>query len=60
MMRIDGSKAFRHRLRVRPLAHTATDTLDWFKGLPHERQAALRSGLTPERARALLEAYRRR
>ncbi len=60
MMRIDGSKAFRHGLRVRPLAETARDTLDWFKQLPQERKASLRSGLTPERERELLEAYRQR
>jgi 2'-hydroxyisoflavone reductase len=60
MMRIDGGKAFRHGLRVRPLAETARDTLDWFKLLPFERRARLRSGLTPERERELLEAYQRR
>jgi len=60
MMRIDGSKAFRHGLHVRPLAETAKDTLDWFKLLPPERRARLRSGLTPERERELLTAYAQR
>ena len=59
MMRIDGSKAFNHGLHVRPLAETAKDTLDWFMQLPFERRAAIRAGLTPERERELLEAYRR-
>ena len=57
MMRIDGSKAFRHGLTVRPLAETARDTLDWFKTLPFERTANLRSGLTPEKERELLELW---
>jgi 2'-hydroxyisoflavone reductase len=59
MMRIDGSKAFRHGLEVRPLAETAKDTLDWFKLLPPARQARLRSGLSPERETELLTAYAR-
>jgi 2'-hydroxyisoflavone reductase len=60
MMRIDGSKAFSHGLRVRPLAETAKDTLDWFKQLPFERRAGIRAGLTPVRERELLQAYRLR
>lgn len=60
MMRIDGSKSFRHGLRVRPLAETAKDTLDWFKQLPYDRRMGIRAGLTPERERELLEMYRRR
>jgi 2'-hydroxyisoflavone reductase len=60
MMRIAGSKAFRHGLRVRPLAQTAKDTLDWFQTLDYRRQSRLRSGLTPERERDLLAEYSRR
>lgn len=60
MMRIDGSKAFRHGLQVRPLAQTAKDTLDWFKALEYRRQSRLRSGLAPERERELLAEYSRR
>ncbi len=60
MMRIDGGKAFRHGLRVRPLADTARDTLDWFRSLDHQRQANLRSGLTPERESELLALFRAR
>jgi 2'-hydroxyisoflavone reductase len=60
MMRIDGSKAFRHGLRVRPLADTARETLEWFRALDWERQVSLRSGLTPEREAALLARFRAR
>jgi 2'-hydroxyisoflavone reductase len=60
MMRIDGGKAFRHGLTVRPLADTARDTLEWFKMLDWERQANLRAGLTPEREAELLAGYRGR
>lgn len=60
MMRIDGSKAFRHGLRARPLAETARDTLDWFRTLDHGRQSRMRSGLTTERERELLATYARR
>ena len=41
-------------LTFRPLATTAADTLAWFRSQPAERQARLRSGLTPEREAALL------
>ena len=34
---------------------TAAETLAWFRKQPAERQAKLRSGLTPEREAALLE-----
>jgi 2'-hydroxyisoflavone reductase len=60
MMRIDGSKAFAQGLRVRPLADTARDTLDWFGTLPYARRAALRSGLQPEQEAQLLAAYAER
>ena len=58
MMRIDGGKAFRNGLRVRPLAETARDTLEWFRSLDYDRQANLRSGLTPEREADLLARFR--
>jgi 2'-hydroxyisoflavone reductase len=41
-------------LRFRPLEVTARETLDWFRTLPAERQAAIRTGFTPEREKALL------
>jgi 2'-hydroxyisoflavone reductase len=60
MMRIDGGKAFRHGLRVHPLADTARDTLEWFRTLDWERQSQLRAGLTPEREAGLLAQFRAR
>ncbi|HEX3365326.1 NAD-dependent epimerase/dehydratase family protein [Phenylobacterium sp.] len=50
--------ALRAGLTYRPLPVTAGDTLAWFKTLPADRQAKLRSGLTPERETALLAAWK--
>ena len=43
-------------LTFRPLPVTAADTLAWFKSQPPERQAKLKSGLTPDREAAALAA----
>ena len=45
-------------LTFRPLAITARDTLDWFKQQPADRQAKLKAGMSPERAGALLSAWK--
>jgi len=45
-------------LTFRPLALTATDTLDWFKRQPAERQAKLKAGLSPAREHELLSAWK--
>ena len=58
--RFDCSRAIAAGLRFRPLAETARDTLDWFKTLPAERQSELKAGLSPEREREVLEAWRNR
>lgn len=58
MHQIDGSKAFAHGLRTRPIGETARDTLDWWNTLDEERRSELRSGLSPEREEALLTAFR--
>ena len=50
--------ALKAGLTYRPLPVTAGDTLAWFKTLPADRQAKLRSGLTPERETALLAAWK--
>ncbi|THD54260.1 NAD-dependent epimerase/dehydratase family protein [Phenylobacterium sp.] len=52
------ARALKAGLTFRPLPVTAGDTLDWFKTRPAERQAKLRSGLTPERETALLAAWK--
>ena len=53
-------KAVDAGLTFRPLADTARDTLAWFRTLPEERQAALRSGLAAERESAVLAAWHAR
>jgi len=52
------ARALKAGLTFRPLPVTAGDTLAWFKTLPAERQAKLRSGLTPERETALLAEWK--
>jgi len=43
-------------LRMRPLADTVRDTLEWFEG-GKEATRALKSGLSPEREAELLRAW---
>jgi 2'-hydroxyisoflavone reductase len=52
------ARALRAGLTFRPLPLTAADTLAWFKTQAPERQAKLRSGLTPERETALLAQWK--
>jgi len=54
------AKALAAGLVFRPLAETATATLEWFKQQPPERQAALKSGLSPERERHVLADWHAR
>jgi 2'-hydroxyisoflavone reductase len=56
--RMSNAKAVAAGLTFRPLAVTAAETLEWFLSLPAERQAKLRSGMTPGREEALLAAWR--
>ena len=44
-------------LRIRPLAKTVRDTLEWHLMRPAERQTKLRAGIDPQRERATLEAW---
>jgi 2'-hydroxyisoflavone reductase len=60
MGRVSIARALAHGLTFRPTVETARDTLAWFKALPPERQAKLRAGLTPEREREVLAAWRER
>jgi 2'-hydroxyisoflavone reductase len=46
-------------LTFRPLADTARDALAWFKAQKPERQAKLRAGLTPEREKVVLAAWKK-
>ena len=58
--RVSVAKAVAAGLTFRPLATTVADLLAWFRGLPAERQAALRAGMKPEREAALLAKWRAR
>jgi 2'-hydroxyisoflavone reductase len=58
--RFDLKKEIAAGLKLRPTEDTARDTLAWWRTLPAERQAAPKAGLTPERERELLAAWRAR
>ena len=58
--RVSIARALGRGLTFRPLAVTARDTIDWFKAQPAERQAAMRSGLKPEREKEVLAAWHAR
>ena len=47
-------------LSFRPLARTALDTLEWWRSLPADRQAAPRAGLKPETEAQVLAAWKAR
>ncbi len=55
--RMNISKALGAGLTFRPLADTARATLAYYHSQPAERQAALRSGLSPEKERDALAAW---
>jgi 2'-hydroxyisoflavone reductase len=52
-----GERARKAGLVHRPVDETIKDTLAWFKGLPPERQAKRRAGLSPEREAEVLAAW---
>jgi 2'-hydroxyisoflavone reductase len=56
---ISNQRAVAKGLTFRPLAGTARDTLAWFKSQPAERQAKLRAGLTAEREKEVLTAWKK-
>jgi 2'-hydroxyisoflavone reductase len=47
-------------LACRPVADTARDTLDWWRGLPEERRRSPKAGLAPAREAEVLDAWRAR
>ena len=55
--KVSNAKAVGKGLTFRPLKDTCKDTLAWWKTLPAERQAKLKSGLTAERETAVLAAW---
>ena len=59
--RVSNRRAIEHGLSFRSLAHTTSATLDWYAGLPTERQQApLAAGLSSEREAELLHKLKRR
>ncbi len=50
-------KALDAGLTFRPLARTSRETMNWFSGLPEERQKNLKSGLSPEREKEVLRLW---
>ncbi len=60
LMYVDVSKAVAAGLTYRPFAVTARDTLEWDKARPAAERAKRQAGMTRERERAILAAWRAR
>jgi nucleoside-diphosphate-sugar epimerase len=58
LAQVSAARAVAKGLRFRPVAETARDTLAWWKALPEERRARPRAGLSAEREREVLAAWR--
>jgi 2'-hydroxyisoflavone reductase len=58
--RTSAAKAIGKGLAFRPVGETVKATLDWFRTLPADRQARLKSGLAPEREAEILAAWHAR
>lgn len=54
----DIRRALKAGLTFRPLSTTTRDTLDWFNKQPAERQAKLKTGLTPAREKEVLTDWK--
>ena len=57
---IDCTKAIRSGLRFRSPDETARDTLAFWKTLPEDRRKKPRAGLSPEREKEVLAAWKAR
>jgi 2'-hydroxyisoflavone reductase len=57
MSQVSIARAVAAGLRFRPLSETARDTLGWWNGLPPERRAKLRAGLSRDREKQVLAAW---
>ncbi len=57
---VSNARAIAAGLTFRPLATTVADLLAWFRGLPAERQAKLRAGISREKEAELLKAWHAR
>lgn len=58
--RFDLTPELKAGLTVRPMEETARDTLAWWKTLPAERQANIKTGFKPEREAELLALWKAR
>ncbi len=58
MSQVSIARAVAAGLRFRPLAETARDTLAWWNGLPAERRSRPRAGLSREREKQVLQAWK--
>jgi nucleoside-diphosphate-sugar epimerase len=58
--RFDLTPELKAGLKFRPLEVTAKETLDWFRTLPADRQAGIKTGFKPEREKELLALWRAR
>jgi 2'-hydroxyisoflavone reductase len=58
--RFDLSPEIKAGLTFRPMEVTARETLEWFRTLPADRQAGLKTGFTPEREQELLAKWKAR
>jgi len=54
---INIKRAVKNGLTFRPIPDTASATLEWFRKQPTERQARLRSGISPARETEVLKAW---
>jgi 2'-hydroxyisoflavone reductase len=54
---INIKRAVKNGLTFRPIPETARATLEWFRKQPPERQARLRSGISPAREAEVLKAW---
>jgi 2'-hydroxyisoflavone reductase len=58
--RFDLSPEIKAGLKFRPMEVTARETLEWFRTLPADRQAGLKTGFKPEREQELLAKWKAR
>jgi 2'-hydroxyisoflavone reductase len=58
--RFDLAPELKAGIKFRPTEVTARETLAWWKTLPAERQAAIKTGFTPEREKTLLDLWKAR
>jgi len=57
LAKVDGRRAAAAGLRNRPTRETARDTISWWKTLPEDRTAKIRSGLSADREAELLALW---